>query len=217
MVIRFVMTKQQDRQQNRDTEALILQAAEREFLNKGFLGARTTSIAESAGVTHAMFHYYFRTKEKLFERIISEKFTLLRDAVLNSVGDLEAPLCEILRKAIDSHLDFIASNPDLPRFLVVEIFNNPERSAKLMDILGNVGSAFVSMLQMKINHEADLGVCRKVDARMLMLDIISLNVFAYVAGPAVNAAFGGCMSDADAFLQQRKKENYDTIMRKLRP
>lgn len=213
----FVMVKQQDRQQNRDTEALILQAAEREFLNKGFLGARTTSIVESAGVTHAMFHYYFRTKEKLFERIISEKFTLLRDAVLNSVGDLEAPLCEILRKAIDSHLDFIASNLDLPRFLVVEIFNNPERSAKLMDILGNVGSAFVSMLQMKINHEADLGLCRKVDARMLMLDIISLNVFAYVAGPAVNAAFGGCMSDADAFLQQRKKENYDTIMRKLRP
>lgn len=49
-----------------DTEARILQAAEHEFLTKGYAGARTTSIAEAAGVTHAMFHYYFRTKDKLF-------------------------------------------------------------------------------------------------------------------------------------------------------
>ena len=38
-------------------EDAILRAAEREFLAKGFEGARTTSIAEAAGVTHAMLHY----------------------------------------------------------------------------------------------------------------------------------------------------------------
>ncbi len=49
-----------------DTEHKILCAAEQEFMAKGFNCARTTSIAEAAGVTHAMRHYYFRTKEKLF-------------------------------------------------------------------------------------------------------------------------------------------------------
>ena len=53
-----------------DTESRILQAAEEEFLLKGLEGARTTAIAERAGVTHAMLHYYFRTKNMLFERII---------------------------------------------------------------------------------------------------------------------------------------------------
>ena len=38
-------------------EQAILEAAEREFLAKGFAGARTTSIAEAAGVTHALLHY----------------------------------------------------------------------------------------------------------------------------------------------------------------
>lgn len=57
----------------RNKEQAILEAAEQEFLNKGFAGARTTSIAEAAGVTHAMLHYYFRTKEQLFERILDEK------------------------------------------------------------------------------------------------------------------------------------------------
>ena len=57
----------------RDTETLILQAAEKEFFEKGYSGAKTTAIAEAAGVTHAMLHYYFRTKDKLFEKIVSDK------------------------------------------------------------------------------------------------------------------------------------------------
>lgn len=48
-------------------EQEILKAAEQEFLTKGYDGARTTSIAQAAGVTHAMLHYYFRTKEQLFD------------------------------------------------------------------------------------------------------------------------------------------------------
>lgn len=211
------MVKQQDKQQNNDTEALILHAAEREFMSKGFIGARTTSIAEAAGVTHAMFHYYFRTKEKLFERIISEKITLLKKAVIGSIGDLNAPLGEIIRNIVNNHLEFIVANPDLPRFLVGEIFSNPERSASFLDSLRAIVPTFISTLQDKINDEAAKGLCRRVDAKMLMLDIASLNVFAYMAVPAVNAALGDCMADADAFFDLRKKENYDTIMRKLRP
>ena len=51
------------------TENLILKAAEEEFQTKGFAGATTTSIAERAGVTHTMLHYYFRTKKNIFYRI----------------------------------------------------------------------------------------------------------------------------------------------------
>ena len=61
------------------TEARILQAAEKEFFEKGYAGARTVSIAEAAGVTHAMLHYYFRTKDKLFEQIVAGKINMLGD------------------------------------------------------------------------------------------------------------------------------------------
>lgn len=211
------MAKQRNDQQDKDTEGLILQAAEREFMSKGFLGARTTSIAEAAGVTHAMFHYYFRTKEKLFERIITEKIAMLKEAVVGSITDINAPLSEVLRNVINRHLDFVAANPDLPRFLVGEIFNNPVRSASFLESLRRIAPSFISVLQDKINSEANDGICRRVDANMLMLDIVSLNVFPYMAAPAVNAALCDCMADADAFLELRKKENFDTIMRKLRP
>lgn len=211
------MANRQPLPQEKDTEALILKAAEREFLSKGFIGARTTSIAEAAGVTHAMFHYYFRTKEKLFERIISEKITLLKEAITGSIVDINAPLSEILRSIITNHLEFLYANPDLPRFLVEEIYSNPSRAESFLEGLRMIAPTFISVLQNKINDEATKGLCRRVDAEMLMLDIVSLNVFAYMATPAVNAALSDCMADAEAFLEQRKVENYDTIMRKLRP
>lgn len=205
------------KQQDKDTETLILQAAEHEFMSKGFAGARTTSIAEAAGVTHAMFHYYFRTKEKLFERIITEKIELLKNAVTGPIGDLEAPLGEVLRNVISSHLDFIAANPDLPRFLVSEMFSNPGRLSNFFEGIHRIAPTFIAILQAKIDREADAGRARRVDARMLILDIVSLNVFAFMAAPAVNAALGGIMADKESFLEMRKRENYDTIMMKLRP
>lgn len=206
-----------EKNQDKDTEARILHVAECEFLSKGFIGARTTAIAEAAGVTHAMFHYYFRTKEKLFARIISEKIALLKDAIAGSVVDMNAPLSEIIRNIINHHLEFVAANPDLPRFLIGEIYSNPSRASAFIDNLHKFAPIFLNILQGKIDSEAAEGLCRQVDAKMLMLDIVSLNVFAYIAQPAVNAALGDCMADADLFLERRKAENYDTIMRKLRP
>lgn len=211
------MTKLKDNQTVSDTETLILKAAEREFMTKGFAGARTTSIAEAAGVTHAMFHYYFRTKEKLFDRIITEKINLLREALVSSVGDENMALDEMIRNVIEKHLDFLAANPDLPRFLVGEIFSNPERSSIILEKLRTYAPAIITFLQLKIDKEASAGLCRKVDARMLLLDVASLNVFAYMASPAVNAALGNCMEDSATFLEMRKKENYETIMSKLKP
>lgn len=127
------------------------------------------------------------------------------------------PLSEILRNLICNHLEFIAANPNLPRFLIGEIFSNPERLSTFLDKLREIAPTFMSVLQEKIDEEASRGLCRKVDAKMLMLDIVSLNVFAYMAAPAVNAALGDYIADSGVFLEMRKRENYDTIMRKLRP
>lgn len=211
------MTGQKRKETQQDTESLILQAAEREFMAKGFAGARTTSIAEAAGVTHAMLHYYFRTKEKLFDRIISEKIDILKELVFNSVADSGMPLEEKIRNVIERHLDFIAANPELPKFMVAEVFGNPERMAAMLDKIRAYAPLMLAHLQSQIDEAAALGTCRKVDAGMLVIDIVSLNIFAYMAAPLINAVLDNCMADRERFLAARKKENLETIMRKLKP
>ncbi len=55
-----------------DPEKKILQAAKQVFEAYGYTGARMQQIADTAGISKASLHYYFRSKEKLFDRIFEE-------------------------------------------------------------------------------------------------------------------------------------------------
>lgn len=199
------------------TEEKILQAAENEFLRKGFAAARTNAIAEMAGVTHAMLHYYYRTKEKLFQKIIENKMWLIRNIMFALIDDPDIPLCEKIEKAISNHLDFIAANPDLPRFIINEIYNDPERMSHVSDFITSNATNVISSLQKQIDEEASKGRCRPTDARMLMIDILSLNAFPFMAAPLVELFCSNTMPDRERFIAMRKKETIDMIMRKLKP
>ena len=199
-----------------NTEQKIIEAAQEEFMLKGFAGARTTVIAEKADVTHAMFHYYFRKKEKIFEKIISQKLEMLSSLIKDSIVSENYPLEDKIRRIIDRHIDFIAENPELPGFLVREIFSNNERLALVRSKIESFAPILIANLQVELDRGYNEGKYRKIDARMLLIDIISLNVFAFMAAPLVNVVLSGFMDDKDTFRELRKKENFDTIMRKIK-
>lgn len=203
--------------QNLTTEEKILAAAEKVFILKGYDGARTTAIAEAAGVTHAMLHYYFRTKDNLFDRIIESKIDMIRDIMLGSLDAPGMPLFDKITLAIGRHIDFIAANPGLPKFMINEIFSRPDRMPKVLDQLRSHAPVMLETLQDQIDDCARRGLCRKVDAVMLILDIVSLNIFPFMAAPMANPLLGGIMDDMTSFTEARKKENIETIMRKLQP
>lgn len=204
-------SKMDERQQHRDTESLIMEAAEAEFLEKGYAGAKTTKIAERAGVTHAMLHYYFRTKEMLFEKIVSGKIEQLGEILLDVVGNPELPLVDRIREGIICHFDFLIANPLLPRFIINELALHPERINPIRDKLMAKAGEVLSDIQKEI--DALPGV--NVDATMLLADIISLNVFPIVAAPMLKGAVGAMYGDYDKFLELRKQENIHTILSKL--
>ena len=178
-----------------DTESRILQAAEEEFLLKGLEGARTTAIAERAGVTHAMLHYYFRTKNMLFERIIEEK---MRNAgnIMQAVfvlGDM--PLMERVKRGVEQHFDFIAANPNLPRFVIQEIYSHPERHEIMRSQVLTITKDWLCDLQRHIDESAATKATEWIDARMLLLDIVSLNLFAFIGYPFVSLMFDGLVTE----------------------
>lgn len=136
--------------------------------------SRTTAIAERAGVTHAMLHYYFRTKNMLFERIIEEK---MRNAgnIMQAVfvlGDM--PLMERVKRGVEQHFDFIAANPNLPRFVIQEIYSHPERHEIMRSQVLTITKDWLCDLQRHIDESAATKATEWIDARMLLLDIVSL-------------------------------------------
>ena len=210
------MFNQSDCIKQTDTESRILQAAEEEFLLKGLEGARTTAIAERAGVTHAMLHYYFRTKNMLFERIIEEK---MRNAgnIMQAVfvlGDM--PLMERVKRGVEQHFDFIAANPNLPRFVIQEIYSHPERHEIMRSQVLTITKDWLCDLQRHIDESAATKATEWIDARMLLLDIVSLNLFAFIGYPFVSLMFDGLVTDKKVFFEKRKAENVELIMRRLK-
>jgi AcrR family transcriptional regulator len=187
---------------NNNSEEAILKAAEKEFVERGFDGARTTSIAERAGVTHAMLHYFFHTKEQLFERILEEKLVVLADSVLLIFGEEGLPLKVRLEKGISAHFDFIAKNPDLPRFLLGEL---PRVMPLIQERLFPKILALMPSLQKELKGD--------VDMRMLILDILSQNLFPFLAMPVVEMLAAG--EERDAMLERIKQENIKIILRRI--
>ena len=53
-------------------EGRILAAAEEVFAETGYAGATTAAIAEKAGLPKANLHYYFRTKDALYRRVLED-------------------------------------------------------------------------------------------------------------------------------------------------
>lgn len=205
-----------ERNNPNDTESRILQAAENEFFEKGYAGARTASIAEAAGVTHAMLHYYFRTKDKLFERIVSEKISILGNIIISAIGDEDLTLEDRIRQGIERHFDFIAANRDLPKFIVNEVLTRPDVIEMMKCNLQNIVNNLLNSLQHEIDAYAAKGLCRQVNARMLLIDIVSLNVFPFMAAQIVLGAIGDSYNSYDEFLALRKTENVETILNKLK-
>lgn len=198
-----------------DTESRILAAAEREFMEKGLAGAKTTSIARSAGVTHAMLHYYFRSKNNLFERVVAEKFRSLADIMFDMIDDERLPLRQRIVNGIERHYDFIAANASLPRFIFNETHLHPEFLETVSSQLAKIKEEVVAKLQKTIDENAASGSCVRVDAQQLLLDIISLNIFPFIAAPVINAVFVDDAESWEELMRRRKDENVATILKKL--
>ena len=62
-----------------ETRGRILDAALREFSDKGLAGARTERIATAAGVNKALLYYYFESKEKLYAAALEMVAGRVRD------------------------------------------------------------------------------------------------------------------------------------------
>jgi len=201
---------------NQNTEQNILNAAEKVFLEKGFDRATTTEIARLAGVNHAMLHYYYRTKENLFAKIFSTKVEEVIHSLLFILSQ-DMPFQDKIKHGIEAHFDYLAKNPKLPFFIMNEFLLHSGR-VKIFQpsILIAVNHLYASF-DRDINQELALGTIRPITAENLLYNIIALNVCAFIAQPAITELFNWNNTNYKQFVEERKKENVETILNGLRP
>ncbi len=184
------------------TEELILKAAKLVFTRKGMAGARMQEIADEAGINKALLHYYYRSKNNLFNAVfidllgdIQEKFL----SILNS--DME--LFDKIRFFFAGYTEFLQKNSFLPGFIINEINQDPER---MIGYFKKVGVIPPQKLIIQINEEVSKGNIIPVDPLQLLMNMLSLSIFPVLAAPLFKGMIENKKGDFDQLMERRKKE-----------
>lgn len=194
-------------EQEKSTEELIFNAAREEFIDKGFEGARMQEIASRAGINKALLHYYYRTKEKLFDAIFEKVFRSFMPRVFE-VMQSDSPLFYKIEVFISSYLKLIMENPHIPSFVLHELNRNPE---KLSGIFGSLirtikEKAFKNFAE-SVKMEVEKGNIIDIEPEQLIVNIIALCIFPVVGRPIIQGIiFDGDKSRYNQFLESRKTE-----------
>ena len=113
-----------------NNEALILAAAERVFARAGFNGATVAAIADEAGLPKANLHYYFGSKQALYQAVLART---LHDWLLPLDGlTPDADPAEALAGYIRSKMRMSAQRPDASRVFANELLHGAAVVGTLM-------------------------------------------------------------------------------------
>ena len=197
---------------DKNTESTILKSAEKVFQAKGMDGARMQEIADKAGINKAMLHYYYRSKQLLFEAVFSKAFSLLApqlNAVLNDDSSLE----EKVRNFTSNYITFIIRHPYLPNFIIQELNRNPEFVKKISQ---NTGFPNLDKFKVQVEDEIEKGIIRPIKAEQLFMHILSLNIFPFVGKPLIKAILNVDEKAFKELVKERKIEVSDFIINSIK-
>ena len=192
-----------------DTEARIFEAALKVFARKGKDGARLQEIADEAGIHRPLLHYYFRTKQQLYEAVAERMFKQFLASLEMPAGSKS--FADKLRAFIDHYVDSVREHPHAAMWMVAEnMAGNPVLGELLTRAFATEGSPQRDMLE-AIESAIANGEIRPVDPRQLMLTVVSACVFFFVTLPTVKMMNPLAAEDFDAYVEQRKKHVFEVV------
>lgn len=200
------------KKENKENE--ILEAAEKLFAEKGFKGATTTLIAAEAGVTHAMLHYYFRTKDQIFLKVLDTYTEEIRQS-LKSIMVSEINDTDFMRKVIEISFDFFNEHSGQMSLFFEVCKKRPELIKDYVDKLGKHIDPIIRSHQEKVSKAVAGGQIKKITFIDLIIDIISVCAITPFLSPLLNNVLELSEEQKKVFMEARKHEAVELIVNRL--
>jgi TetR/AcrR family transcriptional regulator len=143
-------------------EAKILAAAEAVFAEHGFSGAAMSEIARRAGIPKPNLHYYCKTKEELYRRVLQR----ILDLWLGTADEIkpEADPAEALAHYIAAKIDLARRRPLASRVFANEVIHG---APQIGDFLENELQDWVARKAKVIDGWVKSGKMQPVDPKHL--------------------------------------------------
>lgn len=191
-----------------NTEEKILVAAKTVFIKKGMDGARMQEIADEAGINKALLHYYFRSKQKLFEAIVKDLFRQIFPNAIFLIN-AEKPFEQRLSDFINNYVGILLQNPFLPAFVIKEMNRDTDFSGSIFNEIGLNPLLLLTMLE----KEMEAGTIVKMNPRDLIINLLSLCLFPFATKPLMQLImFENNSEEYNQFLENRKKSITEFVL-----
>lgn len=195
-------------------EQEILLAAEKLFAEKGFKGATTSLIAAEAGVTHAMLHYYFRTKEQIFLKVcdsyMEEVRSELRPIMEPAVYDVK-----LIKTVTEICFDFFSSHSGQMSLFLEVAKERPELLEEYVAELGRYMGGAITAHQERTEAAVREGKINDISFSDLLLDIVSVCASPFFFEPVVDNIMKMDAARKKEFLESRKREAVELIANRI--
>ena len=199
-----------------ETERKIVEAASTVFLEKGKTGARMQAIADRAGINKALLHYYFRSKDRLYQEVFERQVETFVGEMLRAFEG-GGPFRTFLESFISNYIDAIARRPGLVRFIVWEISQGGNNFVKLLKMhLASKGFNSIPIPDI-IRAAAERGEIRPTDPVQLMISLMGLCVYPFIAQPILENILPGLSVTDPQFLKQRKQAVLELVWDGVKP
>ena len=198
---------------DKQTEEKIFEAATDVFVEKGMDGARMQDIANHAGINKSLLHYYYRSKDHLFNAV----FEMIANKMFSKfapVFDEHLTLEDKIRFFYKEHIGFLQKNPKIPAFLLNEINRNPKRMSKLFRNLKV--NKFWEMLVEQHREELSEYCITEDSLPQIMTTIAAISVFPFAARGILETIFESQNIDFDDYLEKRKEFAASFVIRALK-
>lgn len=186
-----------------NTEFRILEAARHIFQQKGFDGARMQEIADTAQINKGLLHYYFKSKDALFHKVFGIAFDVMVKRIAEVLNS-DRPLLEKIDRFCGTYIGMMARNAYLPRFVIHEISRNPDRF--ITRLRKNHHLPDLQPFFKQVEEEAAAGRIRPTDPRQLLVNMMSMSIFPFLAQPMIQVIHNMGNKDFDHFVNTRKTE-----------
>ncbi len=118
-----------------DLENTILKRAREAFIENGYTDTSMSDIALRVNINRPTLHYYFRTKDKLFQAVFGSIILSMIPRINEIIIQRERPVSNRVADIVDLYYETFTANPCLPIFAIREIYRDVDHLIETIQTL----------------------------------------------------------------------------------
>ncbi|KAA6331068.1 Nucleoid occlusion factor SlmA [termite gut metagenome] len=183
-------------------EHVIIETARQLFVAKGYEKTCMCDIAAAAGINRTTLHYYFHTKERMFQAVFGSIVQIIIPK-LKLIFEEDIPLFAKMDKALDEYISIFISNPYLPKFVIGEIQRDVNHLTDTARLLGF--DKYLSEIAQNIHAGMEQENLSKTPIVLVFSTFYSQLIFPFLAKNLIVALFYEDDKEfAEKFMQEWK-------------